>query len=236
MIDSHLPEGIWDETRKSRLKTALRMSRGIYVIVDPEHTSGRSILEVTAAALMGGASVIQLRHKRADKKTLLQEAVEMARICHRSNALFIVNDDPEIAAASGADGVHVGQNDRSISSCRSILDTKQIVGKSNALLAEALAAADEGADYVAVGTIFPTNTKADTRPAGLSTLRKAAASVKIPVVAIGGINQSNISAVASAGAEIACVATAVTMAHNPADAVATLADKFSSAISAYRKT
>ena len=157
---------------------------------------------------------------------LIDEGSTISAICRSNDTLFIVNDSPFIAAEVGADGVHVGQGDLTIADCRTILRPHQIVGKSNALLDEAIISFNEGADYIAVGSIYTTTTKSDTRPAGLSTLRAVADRVTAPIVAIGGINASNIAGVAQAGADCVCVATAVTMAADPAAATRELVERF----------
>ena len=199
---------------------------GIYVIVDPEHCGGRDIFEVAQSTASAGAAVIQLRHKTAPRSVIVEEARKIAEICRENSTLFIVNDYPDIAAEVGADGVHVGQGDLSIAECRKILAPNQIVGKSNALLQEAAQSMHEGADYIAVGSIFTTNTKSDTRPAGLSTLRAVAKQGIEPIVAIGGIKAENIATVAQSGAHCACVATAVTLAPDPAEATRELSRLF----------
>ena len=212
------------------LRTAAsKVVGGIYVIVDPEHCGGRDIFAIAEATASAGASVIQLRHKQAPEMVVADEARTIAQICRAYGTLFIVNDSPEIAAEVGADGVHVGQGDLPISECRTILQSHQIVGKSNALLDEAIASFEQGADYVAVGSIYTTTTKSDTRPAGLTTLRAVADRVTAPIVAIGGINASNIAEVAQAGADCICVATAVTLALDPATATRELVEEFSEA-------
>ena len=212
------------------LRTAAsKVVGGIYVIVDPEHCGGRDIFAIAEATASAGASVIQLRHKQAPEMVVKDEARTIAQICRANGTLFIVNDSPEIAAEVGADGVHVGQGDLPISECRTILQPHQIVGKSNALLDEAIASFEQGADYIAVGSIYSTSTKTDTRPAGLATLRAVADRVTAPIVAIGGINASNIAAVAQAGADCICVATAVTLAPDPATATRELVEEFSEA-------
>ncbi len=212
------------------LRTAAsKVVGGIYVIVDPEHCGGRDIFAIAEATASAGASVIQLRHKQAPEMVVKDEARTIAQICRANGTLFIVNDSPEIAAEVGADGVHVGQGDLPISECRTILRPHQIVGKSNALLDEAIASFEQGADYVAVGSIYTTTTKSDTRPAGLTTLRAVADRVTAPIVAIGGINASNIAAVAQAGADCICVATAVTLAPDPSAATRELVEELSAA-------
>lgn len=206
-----------------------RIVGGVYVIVDPEHCGGRDILTIAEATASAGAAVVQLRHKHALEAVVIDEARTIAQICRANDALFIINDSPFIAAEVGADGVHVGQGDLPIAECRTILQPHQIVGKSNALLDEAITSFNEGADYIAVGSIYTTTTKSDTRPAGLSTLRAVADRVTAPIVAIGGINASNIAAVAQAGADSACIATAVTLADDPTTATRELVERFGEA-------
>ena len=209
--------------------TTSKIVGGIYVIVDPEHCGGRDIFAVAEATASAGAAVIQLRHKQVPEAVVIDEGSTIAAICRTNDTLFIVNDSPFIAAEVGADGVHVGQGDLPIAECRTILQSHQIVGKSNALLDEAITSFNEGADYIAVGSIYTTTTKSDTRPAGLSTLRAVADRVTAPIVAIGGINASNIAAVAQAGADSACIATAVTLADNPTTATRELVERFGEA-------
>lgn len=208
---------------------AAKFVGGIYVIIDPVHCGGRDIFTVAEATASSGAAVIQLRHKNASKSIITTEAKTIAEICRENDAVFIVNDHPDIAAEVGADGVHVGQGDLSISECRAVLQLDQIVGKSNALLSEAIGSFNEGADYIAVGSIYDTDTKSDTRPAGLSTLRAVSERVTAPIVAIGGIKADNVAAVAEAGADCVCVATAVTLAADPAAATRELVECFTAA-------
>ncbi|MXX92807.1 MAG: thiamine phosphate synthase [Chloroflexi bacterium] len=208
---------------------ASKIVGGIYVIVDPDHCGGRDIFMIAEATASAGAAVIQLRHKQAPEAVITDEATTIAQICRANDTLFIVNDSPFIAAEVGADGVHVGQGDLPVAECRIILQPHQIVGKSNALIDEAITSFNEGADYIAVGSIFTTTTKSDTRPAGLATLHAVVDCVTAPIVAIGGIKASNIAAVAQAGADSACVATAVTMAQDPAAATRELVERFGEA-------
>ena len=199
---------------------------GVYVIVDPSHTRGRTTVDVAKAVLSGGAIAIQLRHKGGPSGEVLDEARAIKDMCAEYGALFIVNDYSDIARIVDADGLHVGQGDLPVDAARQVLAPHQIIGTSNALLQEALDSEAETADYVAVGSIFPTTTKQDTRPAGLETLREVKRSVGNPVVAIGGINHENASRVAAAGADAICVATAVTMADDPERATQTLTSAF----------
>ena len=211
-----------------RTPTANKLRGGVYVIVDPDHCGGRDASAIAKATAAAGASAIQLRHKDTPKSIIVEEARRIAEICKDYGTLFIVNDYPDIALEVAADGVHVGQGDMSVADCRDILKAEQIVGKSNALLEEALDSLNEGADYIAVGAIYNTSTKSNTRPAGLATLKSVASRVSVPIVAIGGINADNITPVIEAGADCVCVATAITLAPDPAQATRELTDHFPS--------
>ena len=206
-----------------------RLIGGIYLIVDPDHCPGGDVERVASAAAANGVAAIQLRHKGAAKKLVADEARKIVEICRQFGTLFFVNDHPDVAAEVGADGVHVGQNDLGIADCRAILKPRQLVGKSNATVDEAMASEAEGADYVAVGAVFPTDTKSNTRPAGLETLRSVADEVSKPLVAIGGIKPDNIHSVANAGADAACVATAISLAGDPGEATRLLVSQFAEA-------
>ncbi len=202
---------------------------GVYVIVDPEHTSGRPVGEVAQAALAGGAVAVQLRRKGGPSAAALDEARSIAEMCRKAGAIFIVNDYSDIARLANADGLHVGQDDLPVADARRSLEPHQVIGTSNALLQEALDSEAQSADYIAVGSIFTTSTKSDTRPAGLDTLAEVKRSVDVPVVAIGGINHDNAASVAQAGADAICVATAVTLSKNPEQATRTLFQAFTTA-------
>ena len=199
--------------------------RGLYVIVDPESTQGRDVLEVAAAALRGGARVLQLRDKLRDKGEALAAARELKALCDAHDALLIVNDDADIAAACGAHGLHVGQTDLAIADARRILAPTQLIGRSNNGVEEALESEMQGADYIAVGAVFPTSTmgKSGRTSVGVDMIRKVKATAAQPIVAIGGINAGNIADVARAGAACVCVVSAVTHAADPEAAAAELA-------------
>ncbi len=202
---------------------------GIYVIVDADHTDSRPVVEVADAALSGGACAIQLRDKAGERRMTLETAGQIQEMCTKAGAVFIVNDWVDIAAINGSDGVHLGQKDIPIDKARELLNAGQIVGTSNALQQEALDSESDGADYIAVGAMFATDTKQDTRPAGVETLRQVKSSVGVPVIAIGGINSDNIGQIADAGADSACVATAVTKSADPEAATRQLDQLFKQA-------
>lgn len=217
-----------DCPESERRAIATRLN-GIYVIVGHSQTSGMSALDVAQAAIDGGACAIQLRDKTSPRADIARAAEAMTRLCNDSGVLFIVNDDPRLAAQVGSDGVHVGQGDASISECRSVLEGRQIVGRSNATVAEVRESIQHGVDYVAVGAMFQSSTKRDTRPAGIETLAAAVQLAEVPVVAIGGINAGNVGLIAATGANAACVASAVTEAADPERATSELLRNFMSA-------
>ncbi|MBM2826681.1 MAG: thiE, partial [Dehalococcoidia bacterium] len=200
----------------SRLARLDRMKRvvGLYAIVDPEAPGGRSVLELAEASIKGGAKVIQLRDKRGDKGLVLEEATALKKICELGNALLIINDHPDVALASDADGVHLGQKDLPIAVARRILPVDRIVGISTATVEEAQEAARQGADYIAVGSMFPTSSKEETRPAGPSTLAQVRAILSLPLVAIGGINLNNLAEVVEAGADAVAVISVLSQAED----------------------
>ena len=180
--------------------------KGLYVITDRGLSRGRGDDDVVAAALRGGASVVQLREKELAPEDLLPLARRLAAMCRQAGALFIVNDDPELAAAAGADGVHLGPTDMPPARARAILGPGAIVGWSIKASVEAAHQAEQlGVSYVAVGSIFPTTTKAGATPVGVEAIGQVRAAVKLPVAAIGGINAGNVAPVMAAGADMACV-------------------------------
>ena len=213
-----------------RASAAARV-RGLYVIVDPEATRGRPILDVAKAALRGGASVVQLRDKSRDKGEMLPDALRLQAMCEDYGGLFVVNDDADLARAVSSHALHVGQTDLPVASARAVLDARQLVGTSNGGVGEALSSRADGADYVAVGAIFATTTmgKSGRRSLGVDAIREVKEAVSMPVVAIGGINLANIADVVRAGADCVCVVSAVTLADDPESAAAHLVEAMQSA-------
>ena len=206
--------------------TAPRPIHGLYVIIDPDACAGRDPVEVARLALEGGASTVQWRDKRSDKGEQLPQARAVRELCVVSDALFIANDHLDLALAVGADGVHLGQRDLPIASVRPLAPPRFIIGVSTNNAEEARTAQDAGASYVAVGSIFPTGTKNDTRPANLERLREVKEAVELPVVAIGGIDVSNIDEVLAAGADAVAVISAVCSAEDVRAAARELAARF----------
>ncbi len=205
------------------LDLARRRIHGLYLIVDPQATRGRDVVAVAEAAIRAGAGVIQYRDKVKMKGEMLPEVRRLRDLCRQAGVLFIVNDHADLALVVEADGVHVGQKDLPVAELRRILPPTMIIGCSTNNLAEARKARDDGADYVGIGSIFPTATKVDTRPAGLETIREIrAAGLGLPLVGIGGITAENVADVVRAGADAFAVISAVCAADDPAAAAAEL--------------
>jgi thiamine-phosphate pyrophosphorylase len=202
--------------------------RGLYVIVDPDACAGRDPIEIARLALEGGASMLQGRDKRREKGDQLPPACALRDLCAQHSALFIVNDHADLALAAGADGVHLGQRDLPVEAVRLFVPPDFVIGVSTNNADEARRAEANGASYIAVGAIFPTGSKEPerTRAASLETLREVKSAVTLPVVAIGGINASNIDAVLAAGTDGVAVISAVCSAPDPRAAAHELASRF----------
>ena len=199
----------------------------LYVLTDHDLSRGRSNAEVVEEAIAGGADVIQLRDKGYTVKQLLQEALKLRDITRASGVPFIINDRVDVALAADADGVHLGQDDFPIAWARRLLGRDRIIGISTHNLEEALQAEKDGADYIGIGSAFPTTTKSDARPlAGLELITDIKRNVNIPVVAIGGINAENAAQVREAGADCIAVISAVVSADNIRKAAKNLREKF----------
>lgn len=196
---------------------------GIYVITDGAMTPGRSHTDIAKAAAEGGAGCVQLRDKNLPGRQLFEVARALRRIASRRGMLFIVNDRIDVALASEADGAHVGQDDMPMRAARRLMGRDAVIGVSAASVEEAVKAQADGADYVGLGPIFSTATKADAGEAvGLEMITKVKRAVRIPVVAIGGIAIANAADVAAAGADSAAVISAVVCAPDMAEAVRAL--------------
>ncbi|HKM09202.1 MAG TPA: thiamine phosphate synthase [Candidatus Methanomethylophilaceae archaeon] len=183
----------------------------LYVITDSSLSKGLSDSEVARLAYEGGAETVQLRMKDSSGKEMLEQAKIISSIAYEMNRIFIVNDRVDIAIASDADGVHLGQDDMPLEDARKLMGDDKLIGISVGNAEEAVIAYEGGADYVAIGPIFGTGTKEDAGEAvGLDAIIKVKDAVQeIPVVAIGGINLGNIRDVIRSGADAAAVISAV---------------------------
>jgi thiamine-phosphate pyrophosphorylase len=200
--------------------------QGVYAIIDPDACRGRDPRDVARLAIEGGARVLQWRDKRRDKGDQLASARAFVRVCREAGALSIINDHADLAVVVMADGVHVGQHDLPVYAVRQMLGVRGIVGVSTNNADEAVQAERRGADYVAVGAIFPTSSKETTRAADLERIRAVKRAVRIPVVAIGGINEANIAQVVAAGADASAVIGAICGADDIRAATVRLAAAF----------
>jgi thiamine-phosphate pyrophosphorylase len=182
---------------------------GLYVILDRQFLVGSDEQDIARQIIEGGARVIQLRDKQSKMGELLLVAQKLRELCSKADVLFIINDYLDLAMAVDADGLHVGQEDLPLPVVRRELPIDKIVGCSVTTLSQATKAQAEGADYIAVGSIFPTTTKKEATVVGLNILKELKRTISTPLVAIGGINQNNIGEVVSAGADAIAVISAV---------------------------
>ena len=195
-------------SRLLRRDKAGRLS-GLYAIIDSQLLGSRSHLEVTGQLIRGGAKAIQLRHKLDDKNELLAIARKLKDLCAEHGVLFIVNDYLDIALAVGADGLHLGQKDMPVADARKLLPMDMILGNSVNTVEQARAAEAGGADYIAVGSMYPTESKEKAIVVGPERLREVRSAVNVPLVAIGGISKDNAGEVAAAGADGVAVISAI---------------------------
>jgi thiamine-phosphate pyrophosphorylase len=190
--------------------------RGLYAVT-PELDDTSLLVAKIAAALEGGAAAIQYRNKNAGETLRHAQALVIARLQAARGALYIVNDDPALAARVGADGVHLGEDDPSIVSARELIGPDRIIGVScYGDFERARAAVEEGADYVAFGSFFASSTKPVARRAGVDLLQRARG-LGVPIVAIGGIDADNTRTLIDAGADAVAVISAVFAHDDPAD-------------------
>ena len=199
--------------------------KGLYLVLDVTALKGRDEVEVAAAAIRGGVKTIQLRDKQRSKSELLAAARKLRDLCAGEGALFIVNDHLDVALAVNADGIHLGQDDLPPAEARRILPISTLIGSSTHGTTEAVRAQANGADYVAVGSIYPTTSKGKFKLVGPETLRRTRSKVSVPLIAIGGINHTNVREVMKAGADGAAVISAILGADDVERAARSLAAK-----------
>jgi thiamine-phosphate pyrophosphorylase len=218
---------------EARLARTLRPSRfsnvRLYVLLTESlcRVPWRNAAE---AAIAGGADCIQLREKTLEGGELLRRAQLLAQICREKGALFIVNDRPDVAIFSGADGVHVGQGDLPALEVRKMMGPKKIVGVSTHNVEQARQAVLDGADYVGIGPVFPSSTKPRGFIVAVATAATVAHAVKIPAVAIAGITHANVDEVLAAGVNAVAVSSAVLDCEDVVDATRRLKAKIDAAL------
>lgn len=186
-------------------KTTMRL----YAVTDRTWVGEKTLREQVEQALRGGVTCVQLREKSLELPAILEEAGEIRALCRSYGVPFLINDSVEIALQCGADGVHVGQTDRPAREVRRLLGPDRILGVSARTVEQAVQAERDGADYLGVGAVFSTSTKQDARPVAFETVQAICQAVSIPVVAIGGIQRSNLMALAGSGVDGVALVSAI---------------------------
>ncbi len=198
----------------------------LYVLIT-ESACKRNWVDVAQEAINGGADCLQLREKDLESGELLSRAKKLVAMCHEKNVLCIINDRPDIAVLSNADGVHVGQGDLPAIEARKIIGREKIVGVSTHNIEQAKRAMTDGADYIGVGPVFRSPTKPRDFLPGLNFAAQVAKEIKIPSVAIAGINLSNVDEVLKTGMKRIAVTSAITGSDDVPDVTAELKRKVS---------
>jgi thiamine-phosphate pyrophosphorylase len=180
--------------------------KGLYVITDPELTPDDKLVQKVALAIAGGARIIQYRNKYAEPDHCAQELIALRELCHHHDAILLINDNVQLARLVGADGVHLGQDDLNLPQARNLLGEDAIIGITcHDSLDLARQAVSGGADYVAFGRFFPSQSKPEAPPAKVEILDQASSELNIPVVAIGGITVQNGEILLRHGADMLAV-------------------------------
>ncbi len=191
----------------------------LYLVTDRTLAGPRGVAETVRLALEGGVTLVQLREKTLAREPFVEEARRLKDICHARGVPLIVNDDVAVAREAGADGVHLGQSDASVTQAREVLGPDAIIGLSVESIEQARAAAALDIDYIAASPVFATPTKTDTAaPLGLEGVRAIRRLTDKPLVAIGGINSANAPEVLQAGADGLAVISAIMAAPDPRQA------------------
>ncbi len=171
----------------------------LYGVTDRSWLGEKSLVQAVEEAIRGGVTCIQLREKAMEQSAFLEEARAVCALCREKKVPFLVNDDIEVALQSDADGVHVGQHDLDAARVRTLIGPDKILGVSAQTVEQARKAEADGADYLGVGAVFPTDTKQDADAVSYEMLREICHAVKIPVVAIGGIHLENLLTLRGSG-------------------------------------
>lgn len=171
----------------------------LYAVTDRSWLNGQTLYEQVEQAVKGGVSFLQLREKELEEQAFLEEAKVIQELCKKYQVPFLINDNVELAASIGADGVHVGQSDMAAGAAREKLGPDRIIGVSARTVEEALEAQRQGADYLGVGAVFPTGSKADAVEVDHQVLKEICSAVEIPVIAIGGIGRDNVAQLKGSG-------------------------------------
>lgn len=204
----------------------------LYLVTDRGLSLGRATVNIVRAAVAGGVTCVQLREKHCSTRAFIEEARALKTLLDalETKIPLIINDRLDVALAIGADGVHLGQTDMPIADARRLVGAAMIIGISAESITDAIRAETAGADYIGISPVFTTPTKQDTAlPLGLEGIRQIRAAVRLPLVAIGGIQQDNAHAVIRAGADGVAVVSAIVSAACPRKAASALKQQIQSA-------
>ena len=181
----------------------------LYAVTDRSWVGLQTLLEQIESSLLGGTTLVQLREKDLSDCEFIQEAISVKRLCERFGVPLLINDNVNVALRSGADGVHLGQDDLPLQEARKMLGPNKIIGISTHTVEEAMEAERGGADYVGVGSVFATQTKLDANVLSIDYIREICQAVNIPVVAIGGIKEENMDVLRNTGVAGIAVVSAI---------------------------
>ncbi len=190
---------------QSKMRALLRL----YAVTDRSWVGIQTLLEQIESSLLGGTTLVQLREKDLSDDEFIQEAKSVKRLCEHFGVPLLINDNVNVALRSGADGVHLGQDDLPLQEARKMLGPNKIIGISTHTVEEAMEAERGGADYVGVGSVFATQTKLDANVLSIDYIREICQAVNIPVVAIGGIKEENMDVLRNTGVAGIAVVSAI---------------------------
>ena len=197
----------------------------LYAVTDQAWVGKQTLLEQIEDALKGGATIVQLREKKMDEDSFVEEAVQVRDLCHKYNVPLIINDNVDVALKSKADGVHVGIEDAPVAEIRKRVPAGFIIGATCKTVEQAKAAEAAGADYMGVGAVFPSPTKTNAVRITNEQLREIVSSVSIPAVAIGGISYENVCEIKSSSVSGVAVVSAIFGAEDIEKATALLKER-----------
>lgn len=191
------------------MKINANLDYRLYLVTDRKLVGSKDFYQSIEQAILGGVTFLQLREKMLSSREFYNTAKKVKEIAKLHNIPFVINDRLDIALAVDADGLHIGQEDLPVETARSLLGPRKLIGVSTATIEEAVIAERGGANYLGVGAIFPTGTKDDADVVELEQLRQIKLAVNIPVVAIGGINDTNVQSVMNMGIDGVSVVSAI---------------------------
>lgn len=202
----------------------------LYAVTDQTWVGRQTLLEQIEDALKGGATIIQLREKKLDVDSFVEEAIQVRKLCHKYNVPLIINDNIDVALKSGADGVHVGIEDIPVAEIRKHVSSDFIIGATCKTVEQAKIAEAAGADYMGVGAVFPSPTKNNAIRITNEQLRQIVSAVSIPAVAIGGISYDNVFEIKGSSVSGVAVVSAIFAAENIEKATALLKERVMSMV------